>query len=96
MTTPLLETKFYVPRSRHGLVPRRLVGKRRKFSYGNLEGIDKLQTAALEKLQAFEFGLRKKVNPDQDSLALSGSDEVPAGFRSQIEEYYRQLAKNKK
>jgi hypothetical protein len=65
-------------------------------AYGNLEGIDKLQTAALEKLQAFEFGLRKKVNPDQDSLALSGSDEVPAGFRSQIEEYYRQLAKNKK
>src|SRR4029077_10883984 len=65
-------------------------------SYENLEGVDKLQAAALEKLQAFEFGLRKKANPEQETLALSGSDEVPAGFRSQIEEYYRQLAKNKK
>src|SRR5215813_12688535 len=63
---------------------------------GNLEGVDKLQAAALEKLQAFEFSLRKKANPDQETLALSGSDEVPSGFRSQIEEYYRQLAKNKK
>jgi hypothetical protein len=65
-------------------------------SYERLEGVDKLQAAALEKLQAFEFSLRKKANPDQETLALSGSDEVPAGFRSQIEEYYRQLAKNKK
>src|SRR5262252_7636002 len=63
---------------------------------GNLEGVDKLQAAALAKLQAFEFSLRKKANPDQETLALSGSDEVPSGFRSQIEEYYRQLAKNKK
>jgi hypothetical protein len=67
-----------------------------EHAYQNLEGVDKLQTAALEKLQAFEFSLRKKANPEQETLALSGSDEVPSGFRSQIEEYYRQLAKNKK
>ena len=65
-------------------------------AYGNPEGIGKLQQAALEKLQTFEFNLRKKAEPNQDSLALSGSDEVPAGFRDQIAEYYRQLAKNKK
>jgi hypothetical protein len=58
--------------------------------------MEKLQQAALEKLQTFEFNLRKKAEPNQDSLALSGSDEVPAGFRDQIAEYYRQLAKNKK
>ena len=73
----------------------RQLGDERAYA-GNLEGVDKLQAAALEKLQAFEFSLRKKANPDQETLALSGSDEVPAGFRSQIEEYYRQLAKNKK
>ena len=28
-----------------------------------------------------------------ESLSLSGSDEVPAGFRQAIEEYYRALAK---
>ena len=61
-------------------------------AYGNPEGIEKLQQAALEKLQTFEFNLRKKAEPNQDSLALSGSDEVPAGFRDQIAEYYRQLA----
>ena len=65
-------------------------------AYGNPEGMQKLQQAALEKLQTFEFNLRKKAEPNQDSLALSGSDEVPAGFRDQIAEYYRQLAKNKK
>ncbi len=65
-------------------------------AYGNPEGLSKLQAAALEKLQTFEFNLRKKAEPNQDSLALSGSDEVPAGFRDQIAEYYRQLAKNKK
>jgi hypothetical protein len=65
-------------------------------AYGNPEGIQKLQQAALEKLQTFEFNLRKKAEPSQDSLALSGSDEVPAGFRDQIAEYYRQLAKNNK
>jgi hypothetical protein len=64
--------------------------------YGDLQGLEKLQAAALERLQQFEFGLRKKADPNQDSLALSGSDEVPAGFRPAIEEYYRQLAKNQK
>ena len=61
-------------------------------AYGNPEGLSKLQAAALEKLQTFEFNLRKKAEPNQDSLALSGSDEVPAGFRDQIAEYYRQLS----
>ena len=64
--------------------------------YENLQGLEKLQAAALERLQQFEFSLRKKAEPSQDALALSGSDEVPAGFRTAIEEYYRQLAKNKK
>jgi len=67
-----------------------------KGAYKDLAGLEKLQAAALEKLQTFEFNLRKKAEPNQDSLALSGSDEVPAGFRDQIAEYYRQLAKNKK
>jgi len=64
--------------------------------YEDLKGLEKLQAAALERLQQFEFNLRKKAEPSQDALALSGSDEVPAGFRTEIEEYYRQLAKNNK
>jgi hypothetical protein len=61
--------------------------------YADPRGLEKLQAAALERLQKFEFELRKQVDPDRGTLALSASDEVPAGFREAIEEYYRQLAK---
>jgi hypothetical protein len=52
-----------------------------------------LQASALDKLKKFEFNLRKKAEGSEQPLMLSGSDEVPAGFRSAIEEYYRALAK---
>jgi hypothetical protein len=61
--------------------------------YADAKGLEQLQAAALERLQRWELELRKKVNPTNDSLALSASDEVPAGFREAIEEYYRRLAK---
>ncbi len=55
-----------------------------------------LQAAALDKLKRFEFGLRKKAESNnKEELALSGSDEVPAGFRTAIEEYYRALARKR-
>jgi len=52
-----------------------------------------LQAAALDKLKKVEFNLRKKADGDNQPLSLSGSDEVPASFRSAIEEYYRSIAK---
>lgn len=53
-----------------------------------------LQANALEKIKNWEFDLRKKAeSADNQTLSLSGSDEMPAGFRTQIEEYYRSLAK---
>jgi len=61
--------------------------------YDDPNALAKLQAAALERLKQFEFTLRKKLATDADSLALSGSDEVPASFRQAIEEYYRALAK---
>jgi hypothetical protein len=60
--------------------------------YNDPAALAKLQSAALERLKQFEFNLRKKLETGNDSLALSGSDEVPAGFRQAIEEYYRSLA----
>ena len=45
-----------------------------------------LQAAALDKMKKFEFDLRKKVEGSDQPLSLSGSDEVPAGFRTAIEE----------
>jgi Domain of unknown function (DUF4175) len=61
--------------------------------YADPQGLEKLQAAAIEKLKKFEFSLRRKVDNGNDSLSLSGSDQVPEGFRQAIEEYYRSLAK---
>ena len=60
--------------------------------YNDPAALAKLQAAALERLKQFEFTLRRKLGAGDESLALSGSDEVPASFRQAIEEYYRSLA----
>jgi hypothetical protein len=54
-----------------------------------------LQAAVLDRMKRFEFNLRKKADDNGQELALSGSDEVPAAFRTSIEEYYRQLSKRR-
>jgi len=59
---------------------------------GDARGLDQLK-ASVDHLKRFEFELRKKVGGDTQQLFLSGSDEVPPGFRQAIEEYYRSLAK---
>jgi hypothetical protein len=61
--------------------------------YADPQGLEKLQAAAIDKLKKFEFSLRRKADTGNDSLSLSGSDQVPEGFRQAIEEYYRSLAK---
>jgi len=61
------------------------------FTDGNSLAL--LQQQALDKLKKFEFGLRRKADGGDQQLSLSGSDEVPSGFRQAIEEYYRALAK---
>ena len=59
---------------------------------GDPRGLQQLQSA-VDHLKRFEFELRKRIGTDNQQLSLSGSDEVPAGFRQAIEEYYRALAK---
>jgi hypothetical protein len=61
------------------------------FTDGNSLAL--LQQQALDKLKKFEFGLRRKAEGGDQPLSLSGSDEVPSGFREAIAEYYRSLAK---
>ena len=61
--------------------------------YADPAGLEHLRLEALEQLKKFEFNLRKRVDTDHEALSLSGSEEVPAGFRQAIEEYYRSLAK---
>ncbi len=55
--------------------------------------IARLQQAAIEGLKEFEYGLRRRFSgPESDRLLLSGSDEVPQGFKELVEEYYRALS----
>ena len=63
--------------------------------YDDMEEIIRLQTQILEGVKRFEFGLRRAAGEsDAERLLLSGSDEVPPGFRQLIEEYYRSLSRS--
>jgi hypothetical protein len=55
--------------------------------------LPELYSAAVERFKALEFEIRKRVDTTNDQLFLGGSEDVPASFRSLIEEYYRALAK---
>ena len=63
--------------------------------YDDMEEVIRLQTQILEGVKRFEFGLRRAAGEgDAERLLLSGSDEVPPGFRQLIEEYYRSLSRS--
>jgi hypothetical protein len=57
--------------------------------------LEALQASALEKLKTMEFALRQKGEAKDLPLTLSGSEEVPTGFRESIEEYYRSIARKR-
>ncbi len=52
-----------------------------------------LTSDALAKLQQVDLDLRKKFESGDDQLLLSGADEVPEAFRTQVQDYYRALGK---
>ena len=66
----------------------------REGIYGNPAQVADLQQQILDSLKRLEFGLRREVEGEADRRAtLSGSDEVPDGYRDLVEEYYRALAR---
>jgi hypothetical protein len=66
-------------------------------AYSNPADAARLQNDVVEGLKAFEFALRRKIEgPETAQLRLGGSDEVPAGFRALVDQYYRSLAKGRK
>ena len=60
--------------------------------YKDVAELERLQTFVTEGLKRFEFGLRRRVETAEDRVLQPGTDEVPAGFRDLVEEYYRSLA----
>ena len=64
--------------------------------YTDLPELERLQSALQENLQRLEFRLRREVEGDgSDRAVLNGSDEVPDGFRSMVEEYFRALSRGR-
>jgi hypothetical protein len=73
---------------------RRLEGSE---TWRNPRGVEALVAQTVEDLKMFEYALRRELSgTDPGKLRLSGSDEVPEGWRSLVEEYYRSLAREEK
>ncbi len=60
-------------------------------TYQDVAELARLQSAITENLKRFEFNLRRQTQ-DANSLALSGTEEVPEAYRKQAEQYTRSLA----
>jgi hypothetical protein len=76
----------------------RIVGQMRELEGrgpgGDPTDMAALQSAVLQGLKEFEFSLRRQIEgADRERLVLGGSEEVPAGYRKLVEEYYKSLAK---
>ncbi len=62
---------------------------------GTPRGIDALRDQVIEDLKLFEYALRRLVESDgRPRPALADSDEVPEGYRKQVEEYFRALSRS--
>lgn len=64
-------------------------------AYQDVAELERLQTFVAEGMKRFEYGLRRKVGDDTDRALVNGSDEVPAEFKTLVEEYYRSLSRSK-
>jgi hypothetical protein len=76
----------------------RLLGQMRALEeqgiYDDPDQLERLQASVIEGFKAFEFALRRRADGATASRpVLGGSDDLPAGFRQLVEEYYRSLAR---
>jgi Domain of unknown function (DUF4175) len=68
----------------------------RQGIYSNPAQVAELQNDILDRLKRLEFGLRRQVEGETGrGVTLTGSDEVPDGYRKLVEEYYRALARGR-
>lgn len=59
-------------------------------------GLNRLEQDVLERLKAFEFALRRRLEGDATRPLAGAQDQVPPRFRELVEEYYRSLARSGK
>ena len=67
----------------------------REDVYLDMAELSRIQSMIVEGLKQVEFALRRALEGEaQDRVFVSGSDEVPTGFRDLVEEYYRALSRS--
>jgi hypothetical protein len=78
-------------------IERKLRRLERTGTWRDPKGVEALVGETLEDLKMFEYALRRELEgADPEKLRLSGSDEVPEGWRALVEEYYRSLARDER
>jgi hypothetical protein len=56
-------------------------------------GLAELTGQVASDIKMLEYVLRREVDGERPTLQLSGSEELPRGYRAMVEEYYRALAR---
>jgi hypothetical protein len=64
--------------------------------YKDVNELTRLQSYVTEGIKRFEFNLRRQVDATDDSVVLTGTDEVPEEYRKLVEQYYKSLSKGTK
>jgi hypothetical protein len=72
---------------------RRLRDLERGRSFDDPEELQRLHQAVVEGMKAYEFALRRALETGDDRPLLDARGEVPPGFKSLVEEYYKSLAR---
>jgi hypothetical protein len=63
-------------------------------TYEDPQGLAQLQSSVVDGVKQFEYRLRRTLaGGGDDKKLLTGSDEVPEGFRKLVEEYYKALSR---
>jgi hypothetical protein len=63
-------------------------------AFQNPEDLARLRSSVVEGFKEFEFSLRREFgDADGDRPTLGGGDDVPAGYRELVNEYFRSLSR---
>lgn len=74
----------------------RLQGLASDRNFKDPRGLADLTAQVASDIKMLEYVLRREADSDRPALQLSGSEELPPGYRAMVEEYYRTLGKKPK
>jgi len=77
-------------------IAKRLQALASERSFKDPLGLAELTSQVADDIKMLEYVLRREVLGKRPDLQLSGSEELPPGYRAMVEEYYRTLARKPK